>query len=80
MNNINPMQLIQMIKHGNNPQQLIMSILEQRMGNTPMGENLLTMMKENRTADIESFARNLCKTRGIDFDKEFTSFRKQLGL
>lgn len=79
MNQI-PMQLIQMIRNGRNPQQLVMSMLEQRMGSTPMGENLLNMIKENRTNDIENFARNLCKSRGVDFDKEFASFRRQMGL
>lgn len=33
MNNINPMQLIQMIKHGKNPQQLLMSILQKTRTN-----------------------------------------------
>lgn len=46
MNNINPMQLIQMIKGGQNPQQLMMSILEQQMQNTPMGANLATYGQE----------------------------------
>jgi hypothetical protein len=32
--NINPMQLIQMIKGGQNPQQLVMNMLEQQMQNS----------------------------------------------
>jgi hypothetical protein len=35
MMNVNPMQLIQMIKNGGNPQQLIMSVLEQQGQNNP---------------------------------------------
>lgn len=50
--NINPMQLIQMIKGGQNPQQLVMNMLEQQMQNTPMGANLLSLAKQNRSADI----------------------------
>lgn len=80
MPQVNPMQLIQMIRNGKNPQQLVMSFFEQQMGSTPTGETLLQMMKENRTGDIENFARNLCKSRGVDFDKEFANFRKQMGL
>lgn len=38
MMNVNPMQLIQMIKGGKNPQQLLMSIMQNQMGNTPMGQ------------------------------------------
>ena len=35
------------------------------------------MARENRTADIEAFARNLAKEQGIDFDKEFKAFKKK---
>ena len=38
---MNPMQIIQMIKSGSNPQQLIMSFLQQQ--NNPMANNLLQM-------------------------------------
>ena len=39
---------------------------------------LLDMAKNNRTADIERVARNLCAERGIDFDKEFNNFKYNL--
>lgn len=77
---MNPMQLIQMIRSGQNPQQLAMNLLQQQMGNTPMGANLLELAKGGKTADIEQIARNLAKQQGIDFDKEFASFRQMLGL
>jgi len=44
---VNPMQLVQMIKNGSNPQQLMISILENQMSNSPMGQNLLTLAKGN---------------------------------
>jgi hypothetical protein len=47
--------LIQMIKQGQNPQQLLMQILEGQAGGNP---NLIQMVKEGRTKDIETFARN----------------------
>ena len=74
------MQLIQMIKSGQNPQQLVMYILEQQMQNTPMGANLLSLAKQNRSADIEQIARNLCQQSGRDFDKEFNAFKQMLGI
>lgn len=74
--NINPMQLIQMIKGGQNPQQLVMNMLEQQMQNTPMGANLLSLAKQNRSADIEQIARNICSQNGKDFDKEFNAFKQ----
>lgn len=75
-----PMQLIQMIKSGKNPQQLVMAVLEQQMGNTPVGKNLLTLAKQGKTNDIEQIVRNLAQQQGIDFDKEFTNFRHMLGM
>ena len=78
--NVNPMQLIQMIKSGQNPQQLVMNILEQQMQNTTMGANLLSLAKQNRSADIEQIARNLCQQSGRDFDKEFNAFKQMLGI
>lgn len=77
---MNPMQIITMIKNGQNPQQLILSMLENQMGGTPMGNNLLQMARNGQTADIEKFARNLFESRGMDFDKEFNSFKSQMGF
>ena len=80
MTGMNPMQIIAMIKNGQTPQQLVLSMLENQMGGTPMGDNLLTMARNGQSADIEKFARNLFESRGIDFDKEFTSFKSQMGF
>lgn len=77
---VNPMQIIMQIKNGANPQQLMMSILQNNMGSTPLGENLLYLIKNNKTSEIEKIARNLAKSQGKDFDKEFNAFRKNLGL
>lgn len=72
-------KLLQAIKNGANPQQLVMSVLEGEMANTPMGKNLLQLVKQNKTSEIEKIARNICEQNGIDFDKEFTSFKQSLG-
>jgi hypothetical protein len=77
---VNPNQLVQMIKNGQNPQQLMLHVLEDQMKGTPMGDNLLYLARNNRNADIEQIARNLCSQRGVDFDKEFLAFKKMLGL
>lgn len=79
MTQMNPMDIIAMIKSGKNPQQVMLSYLERGMVNgNPVMANLFNMAKQNRTADIEQFARNICAERGIDFDKEFTSFKEGL--
>ena len=77
---VNPMMLIQMIKQGQNPQQLLMSILEGQANTNPVSSNLLELVKQNKTADIESFARNYFASQGKDFDSEFKAFKETYGL
>ena len=74
------LKILAAIKNGQNPQQLIMSILEGEMSNTPMGQNLLQLAKEQRGDENKKIARNLCAQRGLDFDKEFMSFKQRIGL
>ncbi len=73
---INGLQLIQMIKGGNNPQQLVMSVLQQRAQENPMYANLLKLAQGNDQQGLEQIARNLAKERGMDFDKEFANFKQ----
>lgn len=73
-------QFMSMVKSGYNPEQLMISLLEQRMKGTPMGDNLIKLAKEGNGAEIEKIARNIAAQRGMDFDKEFTAFKRQLGL
>ena len=78
---VNPIQLIQMIKGGQNPQQLMISVLESQMKGTPMGENLIALARNNDTAQIEKIARNLYQQQGgKNFDKDFEEFKRSLGL
>lgn len=77
---LTPAQLVKMIKNGANPQQLMLQILENGMNENPIYANLMQLAKDNRTAEIEAFARNVAKERGIDFDKEFSDFKRALGF
>lgn len=80
--NYNPitMSFLQQIKEGKNPQQLMMSFLENQIKGTPMGDNILALAKNNNSSAIEEIARNISSQRGIDFDKEFIAFKRMLGL
>lgn len=72
--------MIQMAKSGQNPEQMMLQYLQQQAQQSPMGQNLLSLVQQGNTADIEKIARNICAQRGVDFDKEFTAFRQSLGL
>ena len=63
-----------------NPQQMVMMLMQQNMQNNPMFTNLLALANQGKTVDIETIARNVCKENNIDFDKEFTNFRRNFGL
>ena len=70
---MNPMQFLKGIK---NPQQFVMNMLGQNQ--TTMGMQLINLAKTGNTNQIEQFARNICKERGMDFDKQFAEFMKQI--
>ena len=76
--NVNPMQLIQLIKSGQNPQQLVMGILQQQSQNNPILNNAMNLAQGGNTGALQRLARNLAAQRGLDFDKQFTNFRNQL--
>lgn len=69
-----------MMPFNGNPQQMVMMLMQQNMQNNPMFTNLLALAKQGKTADIETIARNVCKENNIDFDKEFTNFKRNFGL
>ena len=76
----NPDILIQMIRNGKNPQQLMLEVLQSQLKGTPLGDNLIEAARNGRTDQIEQIARNLFASRGLDYDKEFEEFRKRFGL
>lgn len=77
---MDPSNIIFLLKNGQDPRTIALNFLETQMQNTPMGVNLLNLAKQNRTAEIEQIARNICSQRGIDFDKEFNNFKTILGI
>jgi len=76
--NVNPMQLIQMIKSGRNPQQLIINILQQQSQNNPILNNAMNLARGGDASALENLARNIEAQSGLDFDKEFANFKSQL--
>ena len=70
---MNPTEFMKGIK---NPQQFVMNMLKQNQD--PMAIQFMQMVKNGNTNQIEQFARNICKERGMDFDKSFAEFMKQI--
>ena len=71
---MNPMQMLQnFITRGFSPQKIV----EQMVGSNPMMSNLIKMADAGDTSGVETFARNMFKEKGRDFDKEFSEFRSK---
>lgn len=77
---MNPMQLMQMIRGGGNPQQAIINMMKQQSGNNPVIDNAINMMKKGDNAGIEKLARNLCKERNINPDDILSQVKNQFGI
>ena len=76
--NVNPMQLIQMIKGGKNPQQLIMNILQQKGQDNPILQNAVNMAQNGNSSGLQMLARNLAAQRGLDFDQQLANLKSYL--
>ena len=74
------LQLLQMIKNSGNPQQFVMNIVSAQANQNPVFANLLQLMKSNDSKGIEQVVRNIAASQSVDFDKEFNSFRRTMGL
>lgn len=74
----NPFQLFQVMR---NPQQFLQQMAgNSQIMNNPMAKNIFNMAQKGDTKKIEQMAKNLCKEKGIDFDKSFSDFKKQFHL
>ena len=73
-NNINNdmKNFVDMFKTIKNPQDAIFNSISSN-GN-PMLQNALKMAKNNDIEGVSKLAENLCKEKGIDFQKEFAQF------
>jgi hypothetical protein len=69
---MNPMNMIkQYITQGLSPQ----NILSKMNINNPILNNVINMAQNGDTKGVETFARNICKQKGLDFDTEFNKFK-----
>lgn len=72
MNN-NPIEMIKLFMGENKtPQQILQKMMKDN-GN-PVLNNLINMAQTGDSKGVENFARNICKEKGKDFDKEFSEF------
>jgi len=69
---MNPINMIkQYMLQGLTPK----GILNKMNINNPILNNVINMAQNGNTKGVETFARNICKQRGLDFDTEFNKFK-----
>lgn len=76
---MNIMEIMQMVGRSGNPQQMVMNLMQGPAQNNPLMANLLNMAKNGNGAGIQEVGRNLWKSQGRDFDKEFGDFLGRFG-
>lgn len=74
----NFMDLIQLIRGGQNPQQLAMNIISQQGNNNPIVQNALGFANNGDINALLNLAKNLSAQKGLDFNQEFTNFVNSL--
>ena len=68
----NPINMIKAMMGKMSPKDMAISMLKNN--SNPMLSNLIDMVNKGDTKGIEEFARNICKEKNIDFNKDFTDF------
>lgn len=69
---MNPLNAIKGMMGNMNPKNMAMNMLKNNTN--PIFANLTQMMEKGDDKGIEQFARNICKEKNIDFDKQFGEF------
>lgn len=74
---MNPMEMIGLLK-GRDPQQLVMSMIQNNNINDPMINQLVEYANKGDTQKIEEIAKSLFQKQGKDFTSEFNNFMAML--
>ena len=76
---MNPIQVLKtFLGNGGNPQDLLQKAIGMTNNSNPMIANLVNLAQNGNKEEVEKIARNICKERSIDFDKEFSAFMKNI--
>lgn len=77
MANLNPMQLLNLLRSGN-PQAVVQQIIQQNYPNDPTMQQLLELGRQGNTQAINQFAQQFFARSGRDFQSEFKVFMDSL--
>lgn len=72
MANLNPMQIMMMLKN-NNPQVIVEQLINQNFPNNPQMQQLLQMGKEGNIQGLQEIAEKILSQQGKNFTQEFNN-------
>ena len=72
------LKIIMQLKNGANPQQIVMSMLQQSASQNPMAQNFLALANSHKKNDMEQLVRNKYQTKGMEFDKASSELKEML--
>lgn len=75
MANLNPMQLMMMLKNGN-PQQVAQQIIQSNFSNNPQMQQLIQLGLKGDTQKLQQIATQVFCAQGKNFNNEFETFMK----
>ena len=68
-NNLNPMQLMMLLKQGN-PRQVAMQIVQNKYPNDPNAQQLIQMAERGDTQNLQRIVENMLGAQGKNFSAE----------
>lgn len=77
MANLNPIQLLNLLRSGN-PQAVAQQIIQQNYPNDPTMQQLLELGRQGNVQALNQFAQQFFARSGRDFQSEFNSFMASL--
>lgn len=69
---MNPLNMIKGMMGNMNPKNIAINMLKNNTNH--VFSNLIDMANKGDSKGVEEFARNICKEKNIDFDKQFGEF------
>lgn len=76
----NPFEMIQFFRGCKNPKAAALNLLEQQSQINPNAAQILNLVKQGNTKEMEESVRQMVNSQGGNFDKEFNAFKKTWGF
>lgn len=77
MANLNPLQIVNLLK-SNNPRAAVEQIIQTKYPNDPFMQNLLQLGNQGNTQAIQQIVTQMFNQQGRDFNTEYQNFMQQI--